>query len=147
MNTDRELLCSEKQAITATPLVSTDSILLTGVSLGLTRARHMRAFAQVETALAGGAGTGITVELIGADDAALTSNIVSLLTTGNIVTASAPVGTRVLDQPVPYTTKPYIGFRYTSAGGAYGSGNITAGLALSVETPLANRPTFQAHGF
>lgn len=147
MNTDRELLCSEKQAITSTPLVSTDSILLTGIGLGLTRGRHMRAFAQVETALSGGTGTGITAEIIGADDAALTSNVVSLYTTGSILTASAPVGTRLIDQPVPFTTKAYLGFRYTSATGAYGAGAITAGLTPVVETPLASRPTFQAHGF
>lgn len=147
MNTDRELLCSDKQAITSTPLVSTDSVILTGVNLGLTRGRHLRAFAQVETALSGGTGTGITVEIIGADDAALTSNIVSLYTTGSILTASAPVGTRLVDQPIPFTTKAYIGFRYTSATGAYGAGNITAGFAVNIETPLASRPAFQAHGF
>ncbi|WP_028970152.1 Bbp16 family capsid cement protein [Sphingomonas sp. URHD0057] len=147
MNTDRELLCSEKQAITSTPLVSTDSVLLTGSTLGLTRGRHLRAFAQIETALAGGAGTGITAEIIGADDAALTSNVVSLYSSGNIVNASAPVGTRLIDQPMPATTKAYVGFRFTSAGGAYASGAITAGFLLGTETPQANRPAYQAHGF
>jgi hypothetical protein len=100
MNTDKELLCSEKQAITSTPLVSTDSVLVTGLT-GLDRGRHLRAFAQVETALSGGAGTGITAEIIQADDAALTTNVQSLYTTGNIVTANAPLGTRLIDQPLP----------------------------------------------
>lgn len=147
MNTDRELLCSDKQAITSTPLVSTDSITMSGIGLGLTRGRHMRAFAQVETALSGGAGTGITAEIIGADDAALTSNVVSLYSTGNIVTASAPVGTRLIDQPIPFTTKAYVGFRYTSAGGAYAAGAITSGFVANQETGIAQRPTFQSHGF
>lgn len=146
MNTDRELLCSEKQAITSTPLVSTDAVIVTGL-LGFTRGRHMRAFAQIETALSGGAGTGITAEIIQADDAALTTNVQSLYTTGNIVTASAPVGTRLIDQPMPTPSKAYVGFRYTSAGGAYGAGAITAGFVVGTETPLVNRPTFQAHGF
>ena len=146
MNTDRELLCSEKQAITATPLVSTDSVIVTGL-LGADRSRNLRAFAQVETALSGGAGTGITVEIIQADNAALTANVQSLHSTGNIPTADAPLGTRLLDQPMPAFTKPYAGFRYTSAGGAYAAGAITAGFVVGTETPEATRPGDETHGF
>lgn len=146
MNTDRELLCSEKQAITSTPLVSTDGILVQNL-MGLDRTSPLRAFAQVETALSGGTGTGITVEIIGADNAALTTNVVSLYTTGNVLTAAAPVGTRLVDQPYPYTTKAYVGFRYTSATGAYAAGKITAGFVIGTETPQALRPTPESHGF
>lgn len=146
MNTDKELLCSEKQAITSTPLVSTDSVIVSGLE-GASRSRRLRAFAQVETALSGGAGTGITVEIIQADNAALTSNVTSLYSTGNIVTASAPVGTRLIDQPMPRFTQPYGGFRFTSAGGAYGAGNITAGFVLGTETPQANLVKPESGGF
>jgi hypothetical protein len=146
MNTDKELLCSEKQAITSTPLVSTDSVIVTGLT-GLTRGRHMRAFAQVETALSGGTGTGITAEIIQADDAALTVNVQSLYTTGNILTAAAPIGTRLIDQPLPKFSKAYAGFRYTSATGAYGAGNITAGFVTVSETAQADRVKAETHGF
>jgi hypothetical protein len=146
MNTDKELLCSDKQAITSTPLVSTDSVIVTGL-LGADRGRHMRAFAQIETALSGGAGTGITAEVIQADDAALTTNVQSLYTTGNIVTASAPLGTRLIDIPFPAFTKAYAGFRYTSAGGAYGAGAITAGFVAGTSTPEASRIKPETHGF
>jgi hypothetical protein len=142
MNTDRELLCSQKQAITATPLVSTDSVIVTGL-YGADRTRRMRAFAQIETALSGGAGTGITAEIIQADDAALTTNVQSLYSSGNIVNANAPVGTRLIDQPMPAFTKPYAGFRYTSAGGAYGAGAITAGFVVATGSPMTGRPAPQ----
>ena len=145
MNTDRELLCSNKQAITSTPLVSTDSVIVSGL-LGSDRGRHMRAFAQIETALSGGTGTGITIEVIQADDAALTTNVQSLYTTGNVATASAPLGYRV-DVPMPAFTKAYAGFRYTSATGAYGAGAITAGFLIGTETPTASRVKPETHGF
>jgi hypothetical protein len=146
MNTDKELLASEKQAITSTPLVSPDSILMTGL-LGMDRTSPLRAFAQIETALSGGAGTGITVEVIQADNAALTTNVESLYSSGNIVTATANANRRLVDIPVPRATKAYLGFRYTSAGGAYGAGAITAGLVVGVDTPLADRPAYESHGF
>lgn len=145
MNTDKELLCSEKQAITSTPLVSTDSVLVTGLLGG--DKRGLRAFAQVETALSGGTGTGITVEIIQADNAALTTNVQSLYTTGSVLTAAAPLGTRLVDQPMPVFTKPYAGFRYTSATGAFAAGAITAGFMIGNETGLAARPSYESHGF
>lgn len=144
MITDRELTASDKQTVTSTPLVSTDSIIVSGL-LGLSRARNLRAYAQVETSFSGGTGTGMTVELIQADNAALTSNVESLATSGVKSTVSA--GNRLLDVPLPEFTKPYAGFRYTSATGAYGAGAITAGFAIGTETPQASRPVAESHGF
>lgn len=146
MNTDKELLASERQAITGTA-VSADSVIVRGLG-GYGRATSLRAFAQVRDALAGGAATGLTVELIEADDAALTVNVRSLHTTG-VVPAGAGVaqGRRLIDVAVPEFTKPFAGFRYTPAGGAFASGAITAGFVLGTETPQAARPVAESHGF
>ena len=145
MNTDKELLASEKQAITGTA-VSTDSIYVKGYT-GISRTGRMRAFAQIETALSGGAATAITVELIQADNAALTTNVESLSSSGSIATAAALTGKRALDVPLPEFTRPYAGFRYTMAGGSYGAGAITAGFVLGTDTPEDQRPTSESHGF
>jgi hypothetical protein len=145
MNTDKELLASEKQALTATA-VSTDSILMTGLA-GYDRVSWLRVFAQLETALSGGTGTGITVEVIEADNAALTTNVVSLYSTGVVATATANATRRILDIPMPKFTKAYAGFRYTMATGAYGAGAVTAGFISNTETPFADRPVSESHGF
>ncbi len=149
MLTDKELLASEKQAITATA-VSTDSILMTGLA-GADRALHLRCFVQVETSLTGGAATGITVEVIQADNAALTTNVDVLGSTGAIVNGTGgtnvAAGRRLLDTPLPAVSKPYLGFRYTMAGGSYGAGTITAGLVTGTATPPNQRPAGNAQGF
>jgi len=145
MNTDKELLASEKQAITATT-VSTDSILVRNLP-GISRARNMRAIAQIETALSGGAATSVTVELIQADDGALTTNVESLASSGAIATAAAVAGKRALDVALPEFTKPYAGFRYTMAGGNYAAGKVTAGFVIGTETPQASRPEANSSGF
>ncbi|HEX8577988.1 MAG TPA: hypothetical protein VF655_00150 [Allosphingosinicella sp.] len=146
MNTDKELLASEKQALTATA-VSTDSIMVSGLS-GLDRGSRLRAFAQLETALTGGTGTGVTVEIIQADNAALTQNVESLFSTGVKANGTnTAAGSRLVDVPIPAFTKPYAGFRYTMATGAYAAGAITAGFVVGTETPQATRPLAESHGF
>ena len=146
MNTDKELLASEKQAITSTPLISTDSILMTG-NLGADRTRNLRAIAQIETPLSGGSGTAVTVDLIEADNAALTTNVVSLASSGAVATATANTNRRLLDIPLPKLSKAYVGFRYTAATGAYGAGTITAGFVVGSDSAVADYPTFESHGF
>ncbi len=145
MHTDKELLASEKQAITGTA-VSTDSVLVKGL-VGYSRTAQMRAFAQIETALTGGAATSVTVEVIQADNGALTTNVESLASSGLILTAAAIAGKRALDIAMPEFTKPYAGFRYTMAGGSYTAGAITAGFVLGTSTPEDLRPAAQTHGF
>lgn len=146
MNTDKELLCSEKQAITA-DAVSTDSILMTG-NLGADRTRNLRAFCQVETAFTpDGSATGATFELIQADDAALTSNVESLYSSGAVANANLTAGRRAIDIPLPRVSKAYIGFRYTTNAGDFTTGAVTAGLVVGTDTALADRPSFESHGF
>lgn len=150
MNTDKELICSDKQAITA-DAVSTDSILMTGL-LGADRSRNLRAFCQIETGFTpDGSATGITFEIIEADNAALTSGVVSLYSTGAIANGSSNVnlaaGKRPIDVPLPKVSKAYLGFRYTTNVGDYTTGKVTAGLTIGGETPLADRPAGESHGF
>jgi len=145
MNTDKELLCSEKQAITGTA-VSTDSILMTG-NLGADRTRNLRAIAQIETAISGGTGTSLTAELISADNAALTTNVTSLYSSGAVLSAALLAGVRLIDIPMPKVSQAYLGFRYTRATGDFALGNITAGLVVGTDTALADRPSFESHGF
>jgi len=142
MYTDRENLASLEQAVTATA-VSTDSLLIGARDLG--RGRALRAFAQVtETVAAAGAAT-VNIELIEADDGALTSNVRVLASTGALGKAALPDGTRVLDVSVPTTTKPYLGFRYTVATGPLTAGKFTAGLVSDTESALDNRPAYHTH--
>lgn len=144
MLTDRELTASNRQTVTSTPLVSTDSIIVSGLQ-GQSRSRNLRAVAQVETSFTGGTGAGMTVELIQADNAALTTNVQSLASSG--VKTGVSAGNRLLDIPLPEFTKPYAGFRYTSATGAYAAGAITAGFQLGGESAQADRPVAESHGF
>lgn len=150
MNTDRELLCSEKQAITA-DAVSTDAILMKGL-LGADRSRNLRAFCQVEADFTpDGAATGITFEIIQADNAALTTNVQSLYSSGAIANGASNVnlkaGKRIIDVPLPKVTKDYLGFRYTTNAGDYTTGRVTAGLVVGTDTALSERPLGETHGW
>jgi len=149
MNTDKELLCSEKQAITA-DAVSTDGLLWSGL-LGADRTLPLRLFAQIETSFTpDGAATGITFEVIGADNAALTTNVVSLYSvtvTNGASNVNLVAGTRVIDIPLPATIKAYVGFRYTTNAGDYTTGKVTAGAVIGTETPQSLRPALESHGF
>lgn len=146
---DKELTCSEKQAVTV-DAVSTDSILVTGLS-GLDRTGHLRCYAQVETSFTpDGSATGITFEVIEATNGALTSGITSLYSTTVLNGASnvnLSAGKRVIDIPLPKLSKPYLGYRFTTNAGDYTTGKITAGITLGGETPQADRPVAESHGF
>ena len=149
MNTDKELLCSEKQAITA-DAVSTDSILMTG-NFGADRARNLRAVCQIETSFTpDGAATGITFAFISADNAALTTNVTTLYTV-TVLNGSSNVnlaaGQRPIDIPLPALTQAYVGFKYTTNVGDYTTGKVTAGLMIGTDTPYQLRPTAESHGF
>lgn len=141
MNTDKELTCSDKQAVSAAG-VSTDSIILKG-RLGMARTSQLRAVAQVEGVTTPG---DLTVELIQADNAALTAGVVALASqTKTGITSTTQADGRRFDFVFPEVTKDYFGFRYTPAGG--GSFTVFAGLVAGSESPLSNRGTFNSHGF
>ena len=142
MITDRELTCSNEQAVTVTA-VSVDSVALAGLFLGRP-GDHFRAYAQVEqTFLAAGAAT-MTIEVIQATDGALTTSVDSLYTTGPIAKADLVAGGKAmeLDIPMPKNTKAFVGFRYTVATGPMTAGKINAGFVPGTPTPLNDRPAF-----
>lgn len=149
MITDRELICSDKQTVTA-DAVSVDSIYVGGL-FGADRGRHMRAFCQVEASFTPDANaTGITFEVIAADDGALTSNVVSLYSVtvpNGVGNAGLANGKRVIDIPLPPLPKDYLGFRYTTNAGDYTTGKVTAGIVCGTDVAQSTRPYAESHGF
>lgn len=97
------------------------------------RGQDVQVLAQVVSAFAGG--TSVEAQLVMADDAALTSNLTVLQSTGAIATASLVPGYQFRLAAVPHgITKRYLGLRYVTLGvfAAAGSSEcrITAGLVL-----------------
>lgn len=87
-------------------------------------------FCQITTAVAatGGAST-LSVSLVMADDAALTSNLVVLYTTAAISKTVLVAGYQFrMGRLPPGITKRYVGLRYTVATNDITTGVVTAGL-------------------
>lgn len=143
MYTDRELTASDSQVITATA-VSTDSIVLNGFSLGRAYSPDLRAYAQVDQNFTASGAATLTVEIIQADNGALTTNVQSLYSSGALALAALTTGSEqfLIDVPMPKVTKPYVGFRYTVATGPMTAGQITAGFTPLTPTDLNDQPTY-----
>ena len=141
MITDKLLRVSTDQAVTTTA-VSTDTV-------DLSLARDMGEggdlyinFAMTE-AFAGGTSTNF--EVIIADNAALSSNVVVIGASGAIVTASLPLGTNVavrLNPQIASLGKRYLGARYTVSG-TNTAGKVTADIVMDVQ----DGKKFYASGF
>ena len=142
MITDRELTCSNEQAVTVTA-VSIDSVALDGLYLG--RADdNLRAYAQVDVDFTAGGAATLTIEVIQATNGALTTNVDSLWSSGAIALAGLKAGGKAfeVDTPMPKNTKAFVGFRYTVATGPMTAGKITAGFVPGTPTALDDRPAF-----
>ena len=146
MITDINLRVSTDQsiAINATTALSDKSIDLS-VARDVGEGTNLFFNFAITTAMS--AGTSCAFEIIIADDAALTSNVVSLGTTGAIVKASLTKGTNVV-LPIPPRVaslgKRYLGARYTVAGdNSAGAGKVTA----DVVTGIQDGKKFYASGF
>jgi len=99
-------------------------------------------FAMTE-AFAGGTSTNF--EVIIADNAALSSNVVVIGASGAIVTASLPLGTNVavrLNPQIASLGKRYLGARYTVSG-TNTAGKVTADIVMDVQ----DGKKFYASGF
>lgn len=85
----------------------------------------------VTTITSGGAGT-LRAEVIIADDAALTSNVVVLAKTDDIALATLVAGYQFRLPSVPFgVTKRYLGMRYQNASAAALTGGaVTAGIII-----------------
>jgi len=130
MLVDKQLTVSDAQVVTATA-VSTNAID-TGASSVVRNigwGEEMRMVIQTNvTALAAGAAT-VVFEVIQADDAALTTNVTSLISTAAIPKASlVQGGVPPLDVVLPATTQRFVGVRYTVANGPLTAGTFTASL-------------------
>jgi hypothetical protein len=141
MITDRELTLSDAQAITATAN-STDVIAMTGLRFG--RGQRLRFYVQVDTAFTAAGAATLTIALVQADNAALTTNAETLYTTAAIGKAALiPDGKKFLvDIDIPKQSKNFLGATYTVATGPMTAGAITAGFVTDTPTPLDDQPTY-----
>lgn len=141
MITDKLLRVSTDQAVTTTA-VSTDTVDLSiARDMGEGEDLFMN-FAMTE-AFAGGTSTNF--EVIIADNAALSSNVVVIGASGAIVTASLPLGTNVavrLNPQIASLGKRYLGARYTVSG-TNSAGKVTADIVTDVQ----DGKKFYASGF
>ena len=141
MITDKLLRVSDAQAVTTTA-VSTDTVdLSVARDMGEGGDLYMN-FAMTE-AFAGGTSTNF--EVIIADNAALSSNVVVIGASGAIVTASLTLGTNVavrLNPQIASLGKRYLGARYTVSG-TNTAGKVTADIVTDVQ----DGKKFYASGF
>lgn len=136
MITDKNLRVSEDQVITlnATSALSTNSIDLSQAR-DIGEGKDLFFNFAITTAMS--AGTSCAFEIIIADDAALTSNVVSLASTGAIARATLVIGYNTA-LPIPPQVaskgKRYLGCRYTVAGdNSAGAGKVTADVVETIQ--------------
>ena len=141
MITDRELTLSDNQLITVTTN-STDVIAMTGLRFG--RGQRLRFYVQVDAALVSAGASTLTIALVEADNAALTTNPEVLYTTAAIPKANlVPNGKQFLvDIDIPKQSKDFLGATYTVGTGPFTGGAITAGFVTDTPTPLNDQPAF-----
>lgn len=141
MITDNFLRVSAAQAVTTTA-VSTSSVDQ-GVAKDLGEGQELTAMFSVGTAFAGGTSTAF--EVIGATDAALTTGIVSLGSSGAILTAALVAGNMIavrINPLIASTGVRYIGARYTVVG-VNTAGTVTMDIVLDIQ----DGRKFYASGF
>ncbi len=141
MITDKLLRVSTDQAVTTTA-VSTDTVdLSVARDMGEGGDLYMN-FAMTE-AFAGGTSTNF--EIIIADNAALSSNVVVIGASGAIVTADLTLGKNVavrLNPQIASLGKRYLGARYTVSG-TNTAGEVVADIVMDVQ----DGKKFYASGF
>lgn len=134
---DTTLLFSENQAITATAISTnvmqfpaTGTVPHEGAALArnLGPGNEIPLFIQVTEAFA--TLTSLTIDVVTADNAALSTNPVVLATTGAIAAATLVAGYKPNPRIFPDgTVKEYLGIRYTVTGSNATTGKVTAALA------------------
>jgi hypothetical protein len=141
MITDKNLRVSTDQAVTTTA-VSSDTIDLS-VARDIGEGHDLLMNFAMTEAFAGGTSTNF--EVIIADNAALSSNVVVVGASGAIVTADLTLGKNVavrINPLIGSLGKRYIGARYTVSG-TNSAGKVTADI---VET-IQDGKKFYASGF
>lgn len=133
---DQQNLFSDAQAITVTANSSNviDTLPSGGPNTksGIGDGQDISLFAQIGTAFAGG--TSLAISLVSADDAGLTTNVITHYATPAIVTASLTAKSRPVQLDLPYGKyRRYVGLVYTVVG-TMTAGTITAGLVEDLQT-------------
>ena len=128
------------QAVTATA-VSTNTYDTAPLTLGANQPNDIGrgepleiAISTLVAATAAGAAT-VNFELIQADDAALTTNVETLVQTGPIAKATLVVGCLIAlhyDRAAPLTPRRYIGVRYTVGTGPLTAGTFSAAIVKNI---------------
>lgn len=135
MQLDKSLLCSNQQAITTTA-VSTDAVDLGAAGREIGTGKPLFGVAHVTEAFTAAGAATLTVDLIEADDAALTTNVDVLSSSGAIGKATLALGYKIA-LPVPPRSnvgaQRYIGFRYTVATGPMTAGKVLSHITHQVE--------------
>jgi hypothetical protein len=144
---DKQNMFSEAQAVTALGnTLSTNTIdlgvagtpVVGGLITDVGRGGNVEVVAQVVTAFTSGGAATLQVQLVMADDAALTSNLTVLDETAAIALASLVAGYQFRMGTIPGgVTKRYLGIRYIVGTAVMTAGAVTAGLAK-------DRPSAQA---
>jgi hypothetical protein len=153
MMLDKQLLCSDAQTLvlSAGTYLSTNTIdlgaagtvALSGAapSFDVGRGEDAAAvgvLAQLTADVTSGGAATLQVNLVMADDAALTSNLTVLQSTPAIALATLKAGYQFrLSTLPPGVTKRYLGFQYIIGTAAITAGAITAGLVANKSTNYA----------
>lgn len=130
MITDAQNRPSNGQSLVGSgTIVSTDSIDLLTPNRNIGRAKAMRMFAVLPTALTGA--TSVQAQVITSANSNLSSPTV--IASGAVVpVASAGAGARILDTAIPGTGQRYLGLQYVLVGTAT-AGTVTAGLVSETD--------------
>lgn len=137
MYTDAQNRPSNGQAITTGTQLSTDSIDLIAAARNIGRTgQPMRAVVHVTTAFAGG--TSLKAQLVESANSNLSSPTV--LAEGPVVVeADLIAGAKLLDVPLPNTTKRYLGIQYVTVG-THASGNVSAHIVAGTDRSAGDIP-------
>jgi hypothetical protein len=144
---DQQSMFSDSQAITVTANSSNviDTMPSGGpnVKAGIGDGQGATLFAQVVTAFAGG--TSLQIQLVSADDAALSTNPIVHYDTGAIALAALVAKARLIAVDLPYGKyRRYLGLKYTVVG-TMSAGTLLAALVEDLQT--LNGTTDYAKGF
>lgn len=121
------------QTVTGSSAVLSTNTVDLGVARDLGEGKDLYARVQVVTAFTGL--TALTVDVIAADDAGLTSNVAVIGSTGSIPVASLTAGARFAAEVNPRLASKgqrYVGLRYTPTGTGT-AGAVTGDIGVEVQ--------------
>lgn len=129
MMLDKQATLSEEQAVTDS--ANSTDVYDQGVSGGDLGAGQPLMFEALLTETFTGA-TSVEIQLVGADNSALTTNVAVIETSGAIPVADLLAGSRFSGTINLHEPKQYIGFKYVVVGGPATEGAVTSFINLDV---------------